>query len=158
MLWTCPMAVCHLILHNHKLHCASFCLKHSGRWFSELRRIWKMQGSIIGSEKDQVPVLCRSSSCLLSTKRSGKDRDPQSLPSLGALVWGGREVMPSISPMSPLALLQALAHFLTSACSVHRGIHLQVSCVLVCTVLYSAVLHGNNQIFILELCLESYEI
>ncbi|PNF36178.1 RNA polymerase II-associated protein 1 [Cryptotermes secundus] len=67
----------------------------------------------------------KSSSCLLSMKRSGKDRDPQSLPSLGALVWGGREVMPSISPTSPLALLQALAHFLTSVCSVHQGIHLQ---------------------------------
>jgi hypothetical protein len=71
--------------------------------------------------------LYRSSSCLLSKKRCGKDRDPPSLPSLGALVWGGREVMPSVNPTSPLAFLQALAHFLASVCSVHRGIHLQVS-------------------------------
>ncbi|XP_021927838.1 RNA polymerase II-associated protein 1 isoform X2 [Zootermopsis nevadensis] len=67
----------------------------------------------------------KSSSCLLSKKRSGRDRDPPSLPSLGAVLWGGREVIPSINPTSPLAFLQALAHFLASVCSLHRGIHLQ---------------------------------
>lgn len=73
-------------------------------------------------------LLCgrmKSSSCLLADIQSGRDRDPSSLPSLGSLVWGGREVMPSISANSPFVLLQGLAHFLGSVCSVHRGLFTQ---------------------------------
>ncbi|PSN49130.1 hypothetical protein C0J52_07240 [Blattella germanica] len=67
----------------------------------------------------------KSSSCLLGTSRSGRDRDPPALPSIGSLMWGGRDVMPSISAKSPLAFLQGLAHFLSSICSLHRGLHSQ---------------------------------
>ncbi|XP_069684801.1 RNA polymerase II-associated protein 1-like isoform X2 [Periplaneta americana] len=67
----------------------------------------------------------KSSSCLLSKKRLGTDRDPSSLPSLGALAWGGTEVVPTICPSSPIPFFQGLAHYLTTVYSLHHGLHMQ---------------------------------
>ncbi|KAJ9578261.1 hypothetical protein L9F63_005531, partial [Diploptera punctata] len=81
-----------------------------------------MQPFLSSSNFKLVCSRIKSSSCLLGDIHSGRDRDPASLPSLGSLLWGGREVMPSISASSPLPFLQGLSNFLTSVCSVHRGL------------------------------------
>nr|CAD7193966.1 unnamed protein product [Timema douglasi] len=67
----------------------------------------------------------RSSSCLLSHQTAGTKRDPEALPSLGALSWGGSEVVPLLGPSSPVPLLQGVLNLLIAGHMLHKNLSTQ---------------------------------
>nr|CAD7433477.1 unnamed protein product [Timema monikensis] len=67
----------------------------------------------------------RSSSCLLSHQTAGTKRDPEALPSLGALSWGGSEVVPVLGPSSPVFLLQGVLNLLIAGHMLHKNLSTQ---------------------------------
>ncbi|XP_066998768.2 RNA polymerase II-associated protein 1 [Anabrus simplex] len=74
---------------------------------------------------EQIVRTAKSSSCLLYQGAAGTDRDPQQLPSLGALMWGGQQITPVLCPTSCIPLLHGLANFLNTAYTVHKGLDQQ---------------------------------
>nr|CAD7446372.1 unnamed protein product [Timema bartmani] len=67
----------------------------------------------------------RLSSCLLSHQTSGTKRDPEALPSLGALSWGGSEVVPVLGPSSPVPMLQGVLNLLIAGHLLHKNLSTQ---------------------------------
>lgn len=54
----------------------------------------------------------RPSSYFLSNFEAGNQRDPSNLPSLGAMGWGGENLVPSLLSGAPQPLLSGLLRFL----------------------------------------------
>ncbi|KAF4524938.1 hypothetical protein B566_EDAN013901 [Ephemera danica] len=87
-------------------------------WLSQLETVLRSvlpQFVCSGALSQLTAVLCKHSSLLSDQANSGKKRDPQGLPSLGAVMWG-QVVTPTMQATSPLPLLEPLCAFLTCAC------------------------------------------
>ncbi|XP_049960500.1 RNA polymerase II-associated protein 1 [Schistocerca serialis cubense] len=111
----------------------SCCQNMANDMVSQLEQIEKLVGSKIASFLQSVNYGnltkdIKRTSCLLYKGFSGTRRDPEALPSLGGLLWGGQKVTPILQASSLFPFFGGLTCLLRDAFSIHKGL-----CAKICT-------------------------